>query len=393
MDMNTQMTCTTIEERIQQIKRYLEGTLPAKDLEIFQRWMEESPANRKLVERIENEELLAFKIRYYENSHKTEDWQKVKRHLQGSKRMRFVTRYAIAATIGLLISVAVYLLYFTDVTLEAPLVAQQQPIMKGGSKAYLELATGEYITLDSNSHIPTRVDGAILKTDPKGMLVVEKEMQEDVDQEIKYHRIVVPQTGEYHVMLSDSSKIWLNSLSVLEFPVRFTGKERRVRLVAGEAYFEVTKNTRHPFIVEVENKEVRVLGTSFNINRYEQAFIATLVTGKVEVSTREKTYTLSPCMQLKEENGKVSLQKVDTREFTAWKDGWFVFKNQRLEEVLSTLARWYGIEVFYQKEKLKDLHFTGNIQRHIDISEVLQFLQKTGSVRFNLNQQMLIVSQ
>ena len=98
-------------------------------------------------------------------------------------------------------------------------------------------------------------------------------------------------------------------------------------------------------------------------------------------------------MQISITDDSVSLAKVNVREFIAWKDGWFVFKNRRLEEVLIILSRWYNIEIFYQKEELKNLHFTGSIQRHSDVEELLQFLQKTGSVRFSLDGQTLIVSE
>lgn len=169
----------------------------------------------------------------------------------------------------------------------------------------------------------------------------------------------------------------MNSLSELEFPSRFTGKERRIKL-NGEAYFEVVKDKEKPFIVEMGDNEIKVLGTSFNINNYDGSFVTTLVTGKVEIVIKKQGYLLHPSMQLREENGKVTLSEVDTKEFVAWKDGWFVFNKQRLEEVLNILSRWYDVEINYKTPEVKDLHFTGTIRRHSDINEMLNFLEKTG---------------
>ncbi|WP_337659521.1 FecR family protein, partial [Butyricimonas virosa] len=191
---------------------------------------------------------------------------------------------------------------------------------------------------------------------------------------------------------ADGSQVWINSQSVLEFPSRFTGGERRVKL-KGEAYFEVSRNESKPFVVEVEDKEVRVLGTQFNTSDYKGSFVTTLVSGKVQVRVGDADYILHPSMQARVESGKVVVEKVDIKEFTAWKDGLFVFKKKRLQDVLDILSRWYDVDVFYQNLDLQDLHFTGTIQRHSNIADVLKFLEKTDMVKFTLKGRTLIVSK
>lgn len=107
--------------------------------------------------------------------------------------------------------------------------------------------------------------------------------------------MIIPRGGEYKIVLADGSRVWINSQSVLEFPARFTENERRVRL-KGEAYFDIIKDEHKPFIVEVGDKEVRVLGTQFNISDYEGSFVATLVSGKVRfVSVRRVMFLILPC--------------------------------------------------------------------------------------------------
>ena len=119
--------------------------------------------------------------------------------------------------------------------------------------------------------------------------------------------------------------------------------------------------------------------------------LTTLVTGKVQVNTKHQDYVLDPSMQIQVEGEKVSVDRVDVKEFTAWKDGLFVFKKRRLQEVMDILSRWYDVDVFYQNVDLQDLHFTGTIQRHSEIVDVLTFLEKTDMVKFNLEGKTLIV--
>ena len=184
----------------------------------------------------------------------------------------------------------------------------------------------------------------------------------------------------------------LNSDSKLEFPNTFVGDERRVKL-AGEAYFEVAKNKAKPFRVEVDRVEVVVLGTSFNIHAYDEAVKTTLVEGAVKLNVAGKAYSLSPGFEANVDQGGVRIVKSDVYEQIAWKDGRFVFREKRLEEVMSILSRWYDFEIFYQNAAVKDLHFTGNIPRHATINEVLKFLERTHLVHFSVVGRTVIVSE
>ena len=263
---------------------------------------------------------------------------------------------------------------------------------KGGYKAYLELTNGKRLELDSLSKLETRVEGAVIKAEDQGTVIVHEQQGDSLVESVEYNRMIIPRGGEYKIVLADGSQVWINSQSVLEFPSRFTGGERRVKL-KGEAYFEVSRNESKPFVVEVEDKEVRVLGTQFNTSDYKGSFVTTLVSGKVQVRVGDADYILHPSMQARVESGKVVVEKVDIKEFTAWKDGLFVFKKKRLQDVLDILSRWYDVDVFYQNLDLQDLHFTGTIQRHSNIADVLKFLEKTDMVKFTLKGKTLIVSK
>lgn len=113
----------------------------------------------------------------------------------------------------------------------------------------------------------------------------------------------------------------------------------------------------------------------------------------MRVRVGQAGYVLDPSMQMRVESGRVVIDSVNIREFTAWKDGLFIFKKKRLQEVLDILSRWYDVDVFYQNLELQGLHFTGTIQRHSNIVEVLKFLEKTDMVKFTLKGKTLIVSK
>ena len=384
----------SIEEKVHRIKAYLDETMTPEEEVEFQRWLDTSVANRVLLDRIRDERILLNKIRFAERNDKGKGWDNIQKKIRKSPGIfiRFMRYVDVLVTI-MLIGVAVYQVVDCRKEDDNGLLARKQPMsMKGGYRAYLELVTGERLVLDSTSNVTTRIEGAVIKAENKGTVIVDEQKTDSVTESVEYNRLVIPRGGEYKIVLADGSQVWINSQSVLEFPACFVGKERRVRL-QGEAYFEVSKNVEKPFIVDMGNKEIRVLGTSFNVNDYDGKFVTTLVSGKVQVFVNDKDYVLTSSMQVRVEGDDVFVEEVDVREFTAWKDGLFVFKKQKLREVMDILSRWYDVDVFYQNLELQNLHFTGTIQRHSEISGMLKFLEKTDIVKFTLNGKTLIVSK
>lgn len=382
----------SIEEKVHRIKAYLDETLTPEEEAEFRRWLSASVANRVLLDRIRNERILLNKIHFAERNDKGKGWGNIQKKIRKRPNVfvRFM-RYAAVWVAIVLIGVIVYQVVDYWNTDELSVQERSLPV-RGGYKAYLDLANGERFVLDSASEMTTRVEGAVIKSVEQGTVVVDERGVDSMVETSEYNRLVVPRGGEYKIVLSDGSRVWINSQSVVEFPAYFVKGERRVRL-KGEAYFEVSKDVEKPFIVEVGNKEIRVLGTSFNVNDYDGRFVTTLVTGKVKVSVNDKDYILTPSMQARIEGKEVCVNEVDVSEFTAWKDGVFIFKKQKLREVMDILSRWYDVDVFYQNLELQNLHFTGTIQRHSEISGVLKFLEKTDMVKFTLNGKTLIVSK
>ncbi len=199
------------------------------------------------------------------------------------------------------------------------------------------------------------------------------------------------------MILEDGTHVWLNADSKLKYPAVFTGKQRRVYL-EGEGYFDVAKDSIRPFLVETREQNIQVLGTAFNVYAYfgEQMNYTTLVRGKVSVRDKRggKQWILHPgqqvCMDVT--NEECVVREVDVRKEIAWKDGLFVFHGQTLEQIMTKLARWYDITVFFQSEEAKSLLFKGNLPRYSDFQIMLNVLEKSSNVQFNVKDRVVTVS-
>ncbi len=271
---------------------------------------------------------------------------------------------------------------------------QVQSIVPGSNKAILILADGsEYDLTTGNKSIIT-TDGTEIKNTGNQLEYIGTAGQ---NADIKYNTLKIPRGGEYFLILSDSTKVWLNSETTLRFPVQFAADDRNVELT-GEAYFEVSKNEKKPFVVSSGNHLVKVLGTQFNISSYADNpnIYTTLAEGKVEVSSisnPEVTLMLRPSEQsiLNSNNNQIQKRTVDVNQYVAWKDGRFVFRDQTLEEIMRTLSKWYDVQVVFSNEADKQLMFTGNLERYADFGDILAKIAKTNEVNFEIKNNTIMI--
>ncbi len=269
-----------------------------------------------------------------------------------------------------------------------------QSIVPGSTKAILVLSDGTEhdLTTGKNSIIAT--DGTEIKNTGTAL---EYSATGNKSTETRYNTLKIPRGGEYFLVLSDSTKVWLNSETTLKFPVQFANDIRSVELT-GEAYFEVTKNKNLPFVVNSGNQSVKVLGTHFNVSSYEdsQNTYTTLLEGKVEVSlvsNPEAKVILKPNEQstLSQADNKIQKQTVDASQYVAWKDGRFVFQNQTLQEIMKTLSKWYNVNVVFDRDELKKVKFTGNLERYANFSDILEKIERTNEVKFEIEKNLITI--
>ena len=270
-------------------------------------------------------------------------------------------------------------------------------VKPGGNKAILTLADGKKISLsDAQNGALIKEAGISISKSADGELVYNVEKLDQPEDDSRTNTISTPNGGEWQIILPDGSKIWLNAASSLEYPLNIgIAKTRKVKL-QGEAYFEVAKNAQHPFIVETAKQKLEVLGTHFNVNSYldEKITRTTLLEGSVRISDildLAEYEVLKPGEQSVLSDRGIKVNTVDPDESVAWKNGYFMFNNERQESILRKVARWYNVQIEYADEEAKNVMYYGTVSRFNNISLVLTKFEQTGEVKFDIKGNKVIV--
>ncbi len=243
-------------------------------------------------------------------------------------------------------------------------------------------------------HVPDEIDDVTLSTaDGKQQQASGKQIKLDQTSSspVQLMALSTPRGKDYHLTLADGTQVWLNAESHLEFPDRFTGDNREVRL-QGEAYFEVKKDAKHPFIVYSDYLTTRVLGTAFDVRaRSARDASVTLVTGRVLVKTQDADQVLTPGQQASLAGSQLAVKTVDTYPYTQWKEGFFYFDNQTLFSIMQELARWYSVNVsFDDTSKMNvQLHFV--VERNKSLNEALANLNALGVVHADIEDNVVVI--
>lgn len=297
--------------------------------------------------------------------------------------------WAAAAAALLLLGTGLYFL----TRQKAPVEIAQRPnntIHPGREGAILTLADGSQVVLDSLKNGVITQQG---NTDVKlrnGQLLYNSRNGSS-SPSLAYNTVVTPRARQFQVVLPDGTAVWLNAASSLRYPVTFPEGERNV-VITGEAYFEVAADARRPFTVKTDNgTAIKVLGTSFNVNAYtdESALRATLLQGKILVQAATGNKVLLPGEQAVVAQSITVDAHANTSQAIAWKNGIFNFQQAPLEVVMRQIARWYDVEVAYEKN-IPAITFGGEMGRDLELKDVLEFLQESG-VHFKLSGRKLTV--
>jgi len=307
----------------------------------------------------------------------------------------------IAASLLILMTIggAIWFIHNTrDTKKETTIIAITKPandVLPGGNKAILTLSDGSKIILDAaqNGTLAKQGNTAVYKKNDQVIYDMSKSPIGSQTQ-VFTNTISTPRGGQYQIALSDGSKVWLNAASSIKFPTIFKGNERRVE-ITGEAYFEVAHNEKMVFIVKKGDAEVKVLGTHFNINAYdnEDAMKVTLLEGSVKllIPTTNESHIISPGQQAQlHKNGKIKITSVDADETIAWKNGYFHFDRADIQSVMRQLSNWYDVDVIYDGS-IPNQQFGGDMQRDLTLSQVLNILGKS-QVKFKIQGKNIIIS-
>ena len=387
------MTCNFEKDEL--ILKVLDGVATPEEILMLSRWMEEDPANEIYFNQLKK----AWNLMSGPFPSKEREEKELCRYVEyihaKHKRHRLYRVYKYAAILILPLLVSIYWLQKEQTAENASSMAVGMKIEPGECKATLTTATGNVISLIPTKQVDIQIDERIKVTNGETGIVYNE--TKSAKTELQYNILHTPRGGEYTVTLSDGSRVYLNASSKMKYPVAFDDQKREVYL-SGEAYFEVAKDTNCPFYVITDAMRVKVYGTEFSVNTYGPQGVQTvLVSGKVGVQGKnsKEEYIMKPSQlaEFSNDGQFKGIREVNPLVYTAWKDGYFVFEEASLEEILERLSRWYNVDVFFSSEKVKAYHFTGYMEKYEDVEVILRAINKMVNVRFALKDRTIVVTE
>lgn len=372
------------------LKKYLNNTASSEEAAFVEKYYQYFEHNNDLIDSLPENEVRQIQSRLFE---------KIKNELSQESTKNIFSKnswkgWAIAASVLL---IAGSIIFFqvnrkreTIATNENKNLAASKEIPPGSNKAIITLNDGSKVLLDdSNTGLIAKQGNTQVIKLPTGEVVYKNK---ELNKKTFINTMTTPRGGRYQLMLSDGTKVWMNSESSITYPTAFREAERRVK-ITGEVYFEVAKNEKQPFFVSLNNgTEIRVLGTHFNVNTYldNGAISTTLLEGSVLVTNKNELQILKPGQQAQVKNSAISVKSnIDTSLVMAWKNGYFSFNNTELEMVMKQLARWYDVNVIYEG-KAPLMKFWGGISMNSSLSQVLKVLEES-KINFRVENKNIIV--
>ena len=407
------------------ILKHLRAEITAEEQTALDVWLAISEANRELFAGINDPDRVALSLEKLGRLHEDQVWERLQAYGAGErgageKRGHFLRRYwwAAAAVILALLGIGSYWVFNNVAQKQIALTQEQRfknDVAPGKNSALLTLAGGQKIVLDSNARgaISQQGNTTILNTNGQLVYKVATSSKQQATSPATYNTLTTGRGNQYQLVLPDGSKVWLNAASSIIYPSAFAGTERKV-VITGEAYFEIAPLTSEgghekiPFIVKANGMEVKVLGTHFNVNTYddEEALTTTLLEGSVKVSNGADNRVLRPGQQavLSRDQGAAKngggaikgnlasirvVNDANIDEVMAWKNGVFKFNDATIESIMRQVARWYDVEVVYDTKVSQ--HFIADVPRDVPASELLKLLELTDQVHFKIEGKKITV--
>lgn len=309
-------------------------------------------------------------------------------------RKSTIKQIAIAASI-FLVSGLGFLLYKNKLSMKiGEAIVDAYDIAPGKNGATLTLANGEKVLIkDALAGKIAMQAGVQISKTANGQIVYE--IKNENVSEIAYNTLSTTRGEQTEVRLPDGTLVFLNAESSLKYPTSFVKSDKRKVSLTGEGYFEVAKDRVHPFIVQTQKQEIKVLGTHFNVNNYadEPVIATTLIEGSVQVTSGNKTEILKPGEQAINDGNRIKISTIDVDNAIDWKSGNFYLDRLNFRSVMRKIERWYDVEVIYDASVTDDIASVGWISRKKKLSDILKFIEASGQVRFRIDGKKVYVSK
>ena len=375
-----------MEKKKQNITRLIASAVlgikpSAEEQKILDDWLKNNTRNQRVFEEVQTlrdaDEILELERKGYPLHMATRVLQQIEENQKHSKHYWIKWISGVAAVLAVTIFI---LTWSHDKSIKQPLAQSEstEQIVPGKVEAILTLANGEKLHITDTTNIEI-LHNKLVTSDST-----------------TYNTLTVPPAGEFFYTLSDGTQVWINSDSELQFPANFETSKRQVKL-RGEAFFNVTHNQQRPFVVSLSEGDITVYGTRFNVSNYEDSDLsAVLVEGCIGFCSKHgDSVLLNPSEQMiyKEDKDEISVKKVDTELYTSWINHRFVFKEQTLEEIMTTLSRWYGFSVRFADKDVRSIRLSGRLNRYDDIRVLLYSYEEVANIHFDIQGREIIISQ
>ena len=309
---------------------------------------------------------------------------------KNSKRIDFVKKSFQYAALFILVLGLGYYIKSTQQN-----IVVEEKIVPKADDIVLETENGEQLILEKEEK-SVKIDSKINLLQKSNKLVYDKDLEIET---LIFHSLKVPYGKRFDIVLSDNSKVYLNSGSILRYPVKFLNNQIREVFLEGEAFFEVSKNEKNIFRVNSNGINVEVYGTKFNFKNYPEDYVSdvVLVNGSVGISNSEnKSITkLSPGFKgsVDKENYKVEKVKINTKIYTSWIEGQVVFRGESFNQIIKKLERLYNVTIINNNEKISEELFNASIDTENEkIEDVLNYFNKIYNIEYQIYNNKIIIN-
>lgn len=364
------------------LKKYQQGLCTPEEKEIVEYLYIFSAKSVKKTAKVFDDDQLRDEIwKRFSSANGIKSFEK-KNTILSLQMHRSVLWKKISIAAMLCISIGTALFYVVKTPSMHEQVVYTKDIGPGKNNATLTLSDGKIIVLsDASKGELAEEQGVVIRKASDGQIVYEV-VDQGATSSSQINTLSTLRGQNYELRLPDGTKVLLNAASSIKYPSSFLGSvSRKVELV-GEAYFEVSKDKAHPFLVYSKGQTVEVLGTHFNISAYPDDALSktTLLEGSVKINSQ----LLKPSQQFIRSAAGEQIVAVNPDEAIAWTQGYFMFNDEPLESILSRIARWYNVEVIYKNQDIRKKKFLGTITKYDQLSKTLGLLAKTKDVSFEI---------
>ncbi len=353
-----------------------------------------SDKEKKLLETFEDTLLSKNKENVFTNkTHKQQVQKSILKNVNHNKKVKeYFNWLSIAASITLLISLGIYFSYHEGYFTNEPV------IIPDTESITLQLEDGSTQIINENelSQLVDAKGNVVCKQNGK-QLVYSNEVEKET---LVYNTLTVPYGKRFKLQLSDGTSVHLNSGTSLKYPIKFIGENRQVFL-NGEAYFSVAKDVNHPFIVNTNEINVRVIGTQFNISSYpeDNQINTVLIEGSVNIYKKDEVYNAETAINLnpgfkatwQKKEDQINVEVVDTDMYTAWIDSRIVFRRVAFENIIKKLERHYNVIIINHNKSLNKVEFSASFDIET-IEQVFEILNANYNLDYTIEGNQIIIN-